>query len=74
MLEITIDVDRAAKILGVSERRVRTLLSQGRMTGWKDSSGWRVLYPLSILPGRRGPDLHRYPTRPVRAAPIKRRV
>lgn len=66
MLELkqSIDVAKAAALLGVSERRVRTLLLQGRMGGYKDGYGhWFVRYPLQILPGKRGPDLHRYPTR-----------
>lgn len=63
-MSLLIDVATSAAMLGVSTRRVRALLSEGRMRGVKGSSGvWLVAFPFSISPGRRGPDLRRFPTR-----------
>lgn len=45
-----------AKRLGVSERRVRQLLSAGRMEGIKQTNGrWQVYWPVKIKVGKRGP-------------------
>lgn len=59
-----IGVSEVAAFLKVSERRVRLLLSQGRISGHKDAFNiWRVYYPLDVRPGKRGPDLRGYPSR-----------
>jgi excisionase family DNA binding protein len=59
-------VAKVANFLNVSDRRVRTLLSQGRIQGYKDDKGaWRVFWPLMVRPGRRGPDLKCYPVRKI---------
>lgn len=61
-------VKEMARFLGVSDRRVRALLAQGRIAGYKRKGGmWEVIYPLRILPGRRGPDLKGYPARRLKA-------
>lgn len=53
-----------ADFLEVSERRVRALLAQGRIAGFKDDSNiWRIACPLNIKPGKRGPDLRGYAVR-----------
>lgn len=64
-----IEAKRAAVSLGVSSRRVRALLSQGRIPGYKsDRTGrWMVVWPLDVLPGTRGPDLRHFPVRHVYA-------
>jgi len=55
---------QVAKRLGISERRVRKLLSSGRMSGVKQKNGrWLVDWPLQITSGKRGPDMESYPTR-----------
>jgi len=57
-------VSEVAKFLEVTDRRVRTLLSQGRISGFKDESDiWRVHAPLNIKPGKRGPDFRAYASR-----------
>jgi len=59
-----LSISDVADFLGVSERRVRTLLLQGRIAGFKDDSNiWRITRPLDIKPGTRGPDLHGYASR-----------
>ena len=75
-----ITVKKAALLLGVSTRRVRALLSQGRIRGYKSlsevhggtvhRSQWTIAWPLDVLPGKRGPDLRRFPVR-VAYAPSK---
>jgi len=47
----------AARVLLVSESRLRLLLQQGRLRGRKDSvtGRWMVCYPIERLTGRRGP-------------------
>ncbi|MFH1495429.1 MAG: helix-turn-helix domain-containing protein [Pseudomonadota bacterium] len=62
MISDYLTVDRAAKLLGISTRRVRTLLAQRRLAGFKDNNQvWR-LFSLSIKPGKRGPKMkHKQP-------------
>lgn len=58
---------QVAEFLGCSDRRVRALLSQGRMAGHKGKGGsWSVYWPLRVDAGRRGPDLRGYPVRRLR--------
>jgi excisionase family DNA binding protein len=73
-----ISVKRAAEFLGVSERRIRALLQQGRIRGIKAVPGltegatrteWLVEWPLDVRPGTRGPDLKRFPVRGVFSSP-----
>ena len=75
-----ITVKKAALFLGVSPRRVRALLAQGRIKGVKnkpfvctpDSSRvarWLVDWPLDVRPGKRGPDLQKFPIRDVLWSP-----
>ena len=53
-----VTVKKAAKWLGVSEQRVRVLLSSGRLSGAKDDRNiWRVQWPAEVSFGRRGPAL-----------------
>jgi hypothetical protein len=57
-------VKDVARFLGVSDRRVRALLAQGRIHAFKRKGGmWEVVWPLRVSPGRRGPDLKGYPVR-----------
>lgn len=57
----TITVSEVAGFLKVTERRVRLLLSQGRIDGYKDGFNvWRVTCPVQIRPGKRGPDFRNY--------------
>lgn len=57
MISDYLTVDRAAKLLGVSTRRVRALLAQRRLPGFKDSKQvWR-LFSLSVTSGKRGPKM-----------------
>jgi|GEM_PF-4497967 len=65
-------VSKVAEFLETSERRVRTLLSEGRIEGFKDARDiWRIKSPLSIKPGTRGPDLHGYPARKLQPRKLK---
>lgn len=50
-----ITVAEASEYLGCSTRRVRALLSQGRMTGHKQGLIWVVSYPIQCTVGQRGP-------------------
>jgi hypothetical protein len=65
MLMFPVSVDRVADFLGCSTRRVRALLQQGRISGYKDNGAWVVNWPIQVTPGRRGPDLRRYAIRKV---------
>ena len=66
MLIQFVTVRVAAGFLGCSERRVRALLAQGRLRGLRGKGrAWDVFWPLFVTPGRRGPDLRRYPVRQV---------
>ena len=59
-----ITVSAAAKELKITERRVRLLLSQGRIHGFKNGYNvWCVNYPFIITPGKRGPDFHNFISR-----------
>jgi len=60
----TLSVSEVAAFLQISERRVRLLLSQGRIDGQKDGVNiWRIACPLNIRPGKRGPDLRNFASR-----------
>lgn len=64
----SISVADAASILGCSTRRVRFLLSNKRLAGFKDemkpTRPWKVIYPLHKLKAaKRGPDMKRLPSR-----------
>lgn len=50
-----ISVELAAKKMVVSERRVRKMLSDGVLSGTKESRAWLVDYPFRIRIGTRGP-------------------
>lgn len=67
-----LSVSDVADFLEVSERRVRTLLSQGRISGFKDDKDiWRITCPLNIKPGKHGPDLRGYSVRKLQPRQIK---
>lgn len=62
-----VSVADVAKFMEFSERRVRKLLADRRMGGFKNPEGvWQVSWPLQISPGRRGPQIRRYPVRGLR--------
>lgn len=50
-----VDTKKAAEFLGCSPRRVRVLLSQGRITAEKVGTDWRIKWPLQCTFGRRAP-------------------
>jgi hypothetical protein len=51
-----IEIRFAARYLGVSTRRIRALLAQGRLAGYKDERNiWMVDSSLIVRPGSRGP-------------------
>ena len=67
-----LSISDVADFLEVSERRVRTLLAQGRIAGFKDDSNiWRITCPLNIKPGKRGPDLRGYAVRKLQPRQLK---
>lgn len=67
-----LSVSEVAGFLEISERRVRTLLSQGRIAGFKDDKDiWHVSHPLQVTPGKRGPDLRGYAARKLQPRQIK---
>lgn len=68
----TLTVSEVAAFLEVTERRVRLLLSQGRITGYKDPGNiWRITCPLNIQPGKRGPDFRNYASRKLQPAGLR---
>lgn len=50
-----VDTKKAAAFLGCSTRRVRTLLSQGRITGKKEGVEWLIRWPIQCTFGLRAP-------------------
>ena len=51
-----VTVRKAAAELGVSERRVRQLASEGRVRGAvKAGAEWLIPTPVEVVPGKRGP-------------------
>lgn len=61
---IQVKPSQVAKRLSISERRVRQLLTSGRMSGVKLENGrWLIDWPLKITAGKRGPDITNYPTK-----------
>ena len=51
-----ITVREAAARLGISERRVRKLASDGRVRGaTKAGAEWLIPTPIDVIPGKRGP-------------------
>jgi excisionase family DNA binding protein len=60
-MQISITTLQAAASLGVSVRRVRALLATGRMRGYKTPGGdWKVVWPVMVTPGTRGPKRGHY--------------
>ena len=61
--DVDLGVSRVAEYLQVSVQRVRRLLAQGRLRGWKDpqSGEWKIPYPFTLVHGRRGPKLGQKP-------------
>ena len=49
------DTKKAAEFLGCSTRRVRVLLAQGRITGKKVGTEWKINYPIQVTFGLRAP-------------------
>ena len=55
-----VPVSFVAKDWGVSTRRIRALLSSGRLGGRQQANGyWEVCYPFRHVMGRRAPPLKR---------------
>lgn len=60
-----VPVSFVAKDWGVSTRRVRALLCQGRLDGRLQPNGyWEVFYPYRYIMGTRGPGLKRQQRQP----------
>jgi hypothetical protein len=67
-----LSVSDVSDFLGCSDRRVRALLAQGRIAGFKDESGiWRISCPFSVKPGKRGPDFRAYASRKLQPRQLK---
>jgi hypothetical protein len=64
-----VPVSFVAKDWKVSSRRIRALLSGGRLWGSQQQNGyWEVFYPYTFTEGRRGPQMRR---REVKSPPQK---
>lgn len=50
-----VDTKKAAAFLGCSTRRVRALLSQGRITAKKEGTQWLIRWPIQCTFGLRAP-------------------
>jgi hypothetical protein len=50
-----VDTKKVAAFLGCSTRRVRALLSQGRITGKKEGVEWLIRWPIQCTFGLRAP-------------------
>lgn len=60
-------VSAAAKDWGVSTRRIRTMLSTGRLNGRRHENGyWEVYYPYRYTFGTRGPVVRLQQRQPVK--------
>lgn len=68
-MKLLLSVSEMAEHLGVSRARVKALLTQGRMAGFKNSKTgcWQIFYPPTITHGTRGPQLGRNRTIPPAA-------
>lgn len=55
----SVTVEKAAAYFSVSTRRIRKLLSDGRLAGVKNGKAWRISYPYQYTIGTRGPHLLR---------------
>ncbi len=53
----SVTVEKAAAYFNVSTRRIRKLLSDGRLAGTKNGKLWLVSYPYQYTIGTRGPHL-----------------
>ena len=54
-------VSAVARHWGISARRVRVMLAEGRLAGRMLENGyWEVFYPYCYIEGTRGPTLQRY--------------
>lgn len=57
----TVPAAAVARDWGISSRRVRLMLTEGRLAGERQSNGyWVVFYPYRYTLGTRGPVLNRY--------------
>lgn len=71
-LNSVVPVSSVARDWGISSRRVRTMLTEGRLSGRQLENGyWEVFYPYRYVFGTRGPEIKRQrnlppPTRPKR--------
>lgn len=54
---MSVTVEAAADYFSVSTRRIRKLLSDGRLAGVKNGKAWKVTYPYQYIIGTRGPHL-----------------
>lgn len=64
-----VSVSIVAKDWGISSRRVRTMLAEGRLNGRQlDNGYWEVYYPYSYVFGTRGPSIKRQPKQERKAA------
>lgn len=64
-----VPVSAVAKDWGVSARRIRIMLSTGRLDGRQNENGyWEVYYPYRYVFGTRGPGLRRQQKQERRAA------
>lgn len=52
-----VTVEKASIYFSVSTRRIRKLLSDGRLAGNKRGKAWQILYPYRLTIGRRGPHM-----------------
>jgi hypothetical protein len=51
----TVDVADAAAYLDITPRRLRQLLQQHRIAGYRIKYAWRVFFPIQYTLSRRGP-------------------
>lgn len=58
--ESVVPVSSVARDWGISARRVRTMLTEGRLSGRQLENGyWEVFYPYRYVFGTRGPEIKR---------------
>ncbi|OGS94429.1 MAG: hypothetical protein A3H31_01670 [Gallionellales bacterium RIFCSPLOWO2_02_FULL_57_47] len=64
-----VSVSIVARDWGISSRRVRTMLAEGRLNGRQLENGyWEVFYPYSYVFGTRGPSIKRQSKQDRKAA------
>lgn len=67
-----VSVEKAADYFEVSTRRIRKMLSDGKLSGVKKGTTWHVFYPYQHTFGKRGPLISKFTNEGIKKAPTFR--